>query len=565
MGKGAAADAAPSFKKGVRMKYNLYSSGNTQLHLTAIRKSETPGAVRIWNRDRLWTEFYFKYDSYETCFLPLEQNTDYIIELDRIHISLAYWYDPENVLEQGVTFLEFGDEIHFYSKDTMADAMNQPYRNQIHFSPYKNWMNDPNGLCWFQGYYHVFYQYNPNSQVWGNMHWGHAVSKDLIHWKHLPVAIYPQIELAGCTGYRGGAFSGCAVIENDQMQLFYTRHFGRTDRSWQRQWQVTRHSRDGVTFSHEEICIWGTPEGVLYDFRDPKVTRIQEQWVMVLGGSCHGRPSVFQYISSDLKNWNYRGILYQEQNPIYGIAECPDFFPLDGMYVLITGYIYADKTNQESRDTRYYIGTYEDNQFHPVSEGLFDHGKDIYAAQTFEKDGRRICFGWNCPPAEGHIETPDGSNGTLSLPRELNIRENRLVSLPCHEIQDLFTEMVQPGPYYLKLTRDLSSPESEVLLAKGDGSKLGLRVTDSNIEICLLCPEKSSDTISFTCRFSTVRPIETIDIYMDRAMLELYVNEGELSCSRRFYMKNPILQPEIIRSSCRTMNLKRIRSIWERP
>ena len=129
------------------------------------------------------------------------------MEISELEVSLAYSYCPDCVLEQGVRFIEFKDKAYFYTKDNLKDALTQDYRNTFHFSPYKNWMNDPNGLCWFKGYYHLFYQYNPNGQEWGNMHWGHAVSKDLLHWVHQPVAAYPQIELNGCEGeYRGGAF-----------------------------------------------------------------------------------------------------------------------------------------------------------------------------------------------------------------------------------------------------------------------------------------------------------------------------------------------------------------------
>ena len=222
------------------MRYKIDSGNSTRINITGRRTGEQPGCVRIFHKGQLSEEAYYKFSGFETFLFIWEKEQEYEVEISELEVSLAYSYCPDCVLEQGVRFIEFKDKAYFYTKDNLKDALTQDYRNTFHFSPYKNWMNDPNGLCWFKGYYHLFYQYNPNGQEWGNMHWGHAVSKDLLHWVHQPVAAYPQIELNGCEGeYRGGAFSGSAVIEKDVMHLFYTRHFGKTDRSWQRQWPVS--------------------------------------------------------------------------------------------------------------------------------------------------------------------------------------------------------------------------------------------------------------------------------------------------------------------------------------
>ena len=347
------------------MRYKIDSGNSTRINITGRRTGEQPGCVRIFHKGQLSKEAYYKFSGFETFLFIWEKEQEYEVEISELEVSLAYSYCPDCVLEQGVRFIEFKDKAYFYTKDNLKDALTQDYRNTFHFSPYKNWMNDPNGLCWFKGYYHLFYQYNPNGQEWGNMHWGHAVSKDLLHWVHQPVAAYPQIELNGCEGeYRGGAFSGSAVIEKDVMHLFYTRHFGKTDRSWQRQWQVTKQSKDGVHFTHEECAVWGTPEGVTWHFRDPKVVQIEDKWNMIIAGSCYDRPAVFRYESDDLKSWKYAGILYGETDPQYGIAECPDFFYLDGTWVLIVSYIYADG-RKDGRDVVWYTGTYKDGKFDP--------------------------------------------------------------------------------------------------------------------------------------------------------------------------------------------------------
>ena len=128
-------------------------------------------------RDSCQRKHITNFSGFETFLFIWEKEQEYEVEICELEVSLAYSYCPDCVLEQGVRFIEFKDKAYFYTKDNLKDALTQDYRNTFHFSPYKNWMNDPNGLCWFKGYYHLFYQYNPNGQEWGNMHWGHAVSK----------------------------------------------------------------------------------------------------------------------------------------------------------------------------------------------------------------------------------------------------------------------------------------------------------------------------------------------------------------------------------------------------
>lgn len=554
------------------MKYRINAGGSTRLHITGRGKVDKIGAVRILREGILVSDAYYKFSGFETFFFCWEAGKDYELEIENMEISLAYRFNPDTVLERGVEFLEFGSRIQIYGKDEMKQAMAQNYRNQHHFSPYKNWMNDPNGLCWFQDYYHLFYQYNPNNQVWGNMHWGHAVSKDLIHWVHQPVAAYPQIELNGCEGYRGGAFSGSAVVENERLQLFYTRHFGKTDRTWQRQWQVRKESRDGVCFSHEECCIWGTPEGVTWHFRDPKVVKVDGVWNMILAGARNSRPCVFRYTSEDLKNWKYQGVLYQENDPVYAVAECPDFFYLDGKWILFVSYIFADGT-RDGRDVRWYTGTFEQGKFCPEHQGLFDYGKDFYAPQSFEHDGRRISFGWNCCRAGAHIAEPGGANGSLSLPRVLSVKNGRIYAAAPPELELLLSEYSKPGPYYLRLEKKVSENGAgaanadeemlEVILVQSGQEILSLQVKGSDIRLCQKAKSKETECrIPFECRFGAHTEVKTLELYIDRAIAELFVNNGEDLCTRRFYMKDAYLEPVIVRGEGWTDYRKQIASIW---
>ena len=549
------------------MNYRIHSGNSTELHITGKKKTNDKGMVRLLCKGNIIDEAYYKFPGFETFFLTWLPGCDYELEVENLEITLMYRFCPDTVLERGVEFIELDDEIHIYGKENLSKKLVQKYRNQYHFSPYKGWMNDPNGLCWFGGYYHLFYQYNPNSQEWGNMHWGHAVSKDLFHWVQQPITSYPQIELNGCDGYRGGAFSGSAIVEDNKLKLFFTRHFGKIDRSWQRQWQVWKESCDGVHFSHEECSIWGTPEGVDWHFRDPKVIKLGGSWSMILAGSCFNRPAVFRYESKDLKQWVYRGILYQEDNPLYGIAECPDFFYLDGKYVLVVSYIYADG-RKSARDVCWYTGIWKDNAFLAEKSGVVDIGKDYYAPQSFEHQGRRISFGWNCLQGNGHIKEPGGSNGSLSLPRLLSVENGCLKSEVIPQIKNLFQEFTDPGPYWMKLERleDDDSEGIDLILACSRQSVL--RLSEKEGEVCLRLEkiqENRDDEytdLQFTWIYQEKERIDTMEIYVDQALVEIYFNGGKEVCSKRFYISEACLKPIFTEQSQWRSEHKRIKSIW---
>lgn len=520
-------------------RYRLKSRQFQRLELIAKRIKAPCGFIKLWEGRRLRGEYYFKYQGFEACALELAKNTEYEVEVSELEFSLACLCGQERLLEEGVTYLEFGEtEIAEYGRAKMAEVYDGEFRNQYHFAPYKNWMNDPNGLCWFNGYYHLFYQYNPNGFQWGNMHWGHAVSRDLVHWIHLPIAAYPQIELLDNPEFRGGAFSGSAVTADNRMHLFYTRHFGRTDRSWQRQWQVTCRSEDGLVFGHEETAIWGTPEGVFYDFRDPKVEKIGEEWHMVLGGTAFGRPAVLLYLSRDLKTWNYSGVLLEEKDPLYGISECPDLFRLKDRFVLTVGYMFAGKDREgERRHTKYYIGEIKDGRFQAESEGIYDYGKDFYAVQSFEHEGRRIGIGWNC--GREAVWEEGGSNGTMSIPRQLCLEHGRLLMTPVDEIYQLegaeipYTksqnqfEARTAGEYHMILKASGGLGVSMVL-AQGANKQIRLEVSGRRITL-------NTGDESDLCMFETKEAVTALEIFVDRALVELFVNEGAYTCTRRYF------------------------------
>ncbi len=214
--------------------------------------------------------------------------------------------------------------------ESFASSYTEQYRPQFHFSPEAHWMNDPNGLVYFGGEYHLFYQYYPGSNVWGPMHWGHAVSPDMIHWKHLPVALYPD-----SLGY---IFSGSAVsdtnntsrlgtMENPPMVAIFTYH----DPTGEKKGSLTFQNQ-GIAYSTDKGRNWtkypGNPvlkNPGIRDFRDPKVFWHEKsgKWVMIL--AVHDR--IHLYSSPDLTDWTFLSEFGQGIGAHGGVWECPDLFP----------------------------------------------------------------------------------------------------------------------------------------------------------------------------------------------------------------------------------------------
>ena len=303
-------------------------------------------------------------------------------------------------------------------------SLDREYRPALHFTPAKNWMNDPNGLVWHKGEYHLFYQHNPFGVEWGHMSWGHAVSKDLLNWEHLPVAI-PE-------GDDGMIFSGSAISVGDDIVAFYTRH----TESNQVQC-IARSTDNGRTFvKYENNPVLDENKK---DFRDPKVFKYQDHWIM-----CAAQPHdhrISFYRSEDLINWQYLSD-FGPAAATGGVWECPDLFPLkiDGeeVWVLIVS---LSPGGLHGSGTQYFVGNFDGANFtarYSTDEPHWiDFGKDNYAGITFnnEPNGKRIFIGWlaNWSDVKDHPATSWTSQ--MTIPRELGLAKlNDLIVLTQHPI-----------------------------------------------------------------------------------------------------------------------------------
>lgn len=302
-----------------------------------------------------------------------------------------------------------------------------PQRPRYHFQPPANWMNDPNGLIQWQGEWHLFYQHNPYGPLWDKMHWGHAVSSDLIHWSDLPLALTPTPggpDEAGC-------YSGCAIDHDGIPTFVYTGTRGAHNEI---QTQCLASSDDGLLtwrkYAHNPVLSEVPPvAGQTQDFRDPFVWREEEAWYMVLGSRIQDvGGAIFLYCSQDLINWEYLHPLLIGDIKRNGVVwECPNFFKLDDRWVLIISVYTLERVNK----VIYFVGNYENHQFTPISEGVLDYGQLYAPLSTLDDQNRRVLIGWVREARAPEIMQAAGWSGLQSIPRLLRLdSESRLHMTP---------------------------------------------------------------------------------------------------------------------------------------
>lgn len=306
-------------------------------------------------------------------------------------------------------------------------------RPRYHFLPPAHWMNDPNGFFQWKGRYHLFYQHNPDGSFWANMHWGHAVSDDLVHWEDLPIAMAPTPGGPDAAG----VFSGC-IVDDGVPTAIYT---GAAGPRYNRQTQC-------IAVSHDDLLTWekyaGNPvlaevpeeAGQTDDFRDPFVWKEGDTWYMVLGSRIKDvGGTIFLYRSPDLRAWEYLGpAVIGDLNVSGENWECPNFFPLGAKWVLIV----STHTGPIMGTVQYFVGTYSNFRFTPEVHGIYDHGYMYAPLTTVDDKGRRLLIGWLREGQPPEAQRSAGWSGVQSIPRELSLDDrNRLVSVPVPELATL--------------------------------------------------------------------------------------------------------------------------------
>lgn len=308
------------------------------------------------------------------------------------------------------------------------------------------WINDPNGLAPFQGEYHLFYQYYPYDVKWGPMHWGHVKTKDFIRWERLPAALAPDTDYD-----KDGCFSGSAVeMPDGRHLLMYTgvrnvrRKNGKLE-SFQTQCIAIG---DGVNYekypANPVIRGENIPEeGSVHDFRDPKIWRENDMYYVVVGNRTpDGSGTILLYKSPDAMHWEFVSKVASCHNQYGKMWECPDFFPLDGKHILLVSPQEMTAIGLEFHPGNAnvcIIGTFDREINHLMRENVqaIDYGLDFYAPQSLQtEDGRRVMIGWmqNWETCGSHLQN-QRFMGQMTIPRELHVKNGRLIQLPVREIE----------------------------------------------------------------------------------------------------------------------------------
>ena len=353
-------------------------------------------------------------------------------------------------------------------EEKQADLITDEMRPAYHFSPRTGWLNDPNGLSYYDGKYHLFYQYHPYSTYWGPMHWGHAVSEDLISWEYLPTALAPDTEYD-----YSGCFSGSAVTMDDGSHMLMYTSCGDSsgDPTGKGRWiqmqsiairkpgesEYAKYEGNPV-ISADDLPEGGDP----YEFRDPYMWRCNDGSYRAL--VANGRTSAEEgtrlllFRSEDGLHWSGGKVLFEDERRIGVMWECPNFFPLGGRHILMASPMDMQAEEGEAvgsirfpqgNNVCYITGDYDEQleEFCPDADdadaGYFmyepvDGGLDFYAPQTFETvDGRRVMIGWMQDPSMANLHSEDEFRifGQMTVPRELTLKDGRLIQWPVSELE----------------------------------------------------------------------------------------------------------------------------------
>lgn len=413
---------------------------------------------------------------------------------------------------------------------------------KIHFKAPNCWINDPNGFIWYKGWYHLFYQCFPYSAHWGRMHWGHAVSKDLVNWEEKGIALFPSK-----TDDRSGCFSGSAIEYKDKMYIYYTGvnyteedpeniNCCINDTFTAAQLMIT--SEDGMKFDNimdKKTVIPPIEDKKIGDknhTRDPKVWRGKDAWYMVLGSTVDKNGRLLFYKSSDLKTWQY--LNYCEKDGFGWMWECPDFFEIDGKGVTIFSPMgfFNDGNGYDSVAVCMLSSFDENTGKMELSEDyqLFDYGIDLYAPQsTTDKDGNRVVIAWARMP-EAIITEKGEWCGMMCIPRIVDVKNNHVYIRPHTNVKNSFvTKLSAPkkSGYMLKTT-----------LKNGESINVGGYVIKRENDKITTDRSKVFN-IKGNYRLIAETPVINdgyeLEIYVDEHLVEVFINNGEYVISNVVY------------------------------
>ena len=428
-------------------------------------------------------------------------------------------------------------EIRF--SDSFDTTNRERFRPAYHHTPLYGWMNDPNGMFYKDGVWHLYYQYNPYGSQWENMHWGHSTSRDLIHWEAQPMAIEPD--------WLGSIFSGSCVTNGDEVVAMYTS-------AGHHQMQSIAVSKDGGrTFKKYS----GNPvltTSDVPDFRDPRPFWNEDikAWNLILAAGQEMRI----YSSKDLKDWKYESSFGKEYGNHSGVWECPDLFEIKNEKLNIKNWVLICNINPGGpfggSATQYFVGQFDGHKFTcesmPQVTKWMDYGKDHYATVSFYNapENRRVVLAWmsNWQYAN-QVPTKQYRSGN-SIPRDLGLftcgEETYVSVVPSKEMLAMRGEKIKKPTEACEIIVDMKS-QTEIVLSNAKGEQVTMKY-DASKQTFTMDRTKSGD-VSFSEAFpcETVAPtygtIKQLRIFIDRCSIEAFDAEGKMAMTNLVFPSEP--------------------------
>lgn len=427
------------------------------------------------------------------------------------------------------------------------------YRQKMHLMPPAGWLNDPNGLCQFQGVFHAFFQYSPFNCEGGVKMWGHYISRNMIDWEYQGVNLYPD-QPFDCSG----VYSGCAFLEDGEMYLYYTGNVKLEDREDYDYINTGREantvlvtSRDGEHFSKKKLLMKNTdyPSDLTLHVRDPKVWKQDGVYYMLQGARTKenvGQGIIFQ--SEDKINWKYRSRV-ESKEPFGYMWECPDYFEVDGTKILSASVQGLDGEEWKDRNvyqSGYFLLSGDILGEYSLSDYcLWDYGFDYYAPQSFEtEDGRRIQIGWmGMPDCEEYtnLTIRSGWQHCFTFPREVFVSDGIVCQRPVRELEEK-KQLAETEESRLE-KKDIPVYEAEITGIHENsfravlGEELILEYREGRFEMRFTDRSKESASGGRGIRYADMEEVRDVKILTDVSSVEVFVNGGEYVFSTRFYPK----------------------------
>lgn len=486
----------------------------------------------------------------------------------------------------------------------IEERFRESYRPQYHFTPPSKWMNDPNGLIFHNGTYHLFYQYYPEDIVWGPMHWGHATSQDLVSWEHKPIALYPDelgLIFSGSAVMDINNTSGLGTEDNPPMIAIFTYHLMAGEKAGRKDFQT-----QGIAYSLDEGDTWkkyeGNPvignEGNIKDFRDPKVMwhEASGKWVMSLVAGDHAK----FYNSANLIDWTLVSTFGKDKGAHGGVWECPDLFPLTVNGGQETKWVLLISINPGAPNggsgTQYFIGDFDGTTFTTDQEAIkwLDYGTDNYAGVTYNglAEDDRTFIGWMSNWEYARDTPTEVWRSAMTLPRKLTLHNNNkqgyfLKNYPVASVNEYSYDVVTHNT--MKSGMSLSSANyNEQRLdfnISGALSSFTLDFTNVNKESLRIGYDEKSKTFfldrtqsgitnfkpSFASSIHTAPAIlenledVTFSIFMDASSIEVFIDGGSTVMTEQIFPTTPFTALTFTSEKKEISDLKvsKVKRIWD--